>query len=97
MFGRYTVPFVVFAAEEGGGLDPNIWLKLEEFVIDLKEATPGLKAAWLYDQLSETSRAFTAQRDAPLEFPDSSVLMSQFLMLFEDKDIRPYLDWLVFI
>lgn len=92
-FGRYAIPLVVFQDEEGAVLEPNLWNELHEFVSEMESKFPGLHAAWMYDQLAELSRAFTADRAEPLAFPDSRELLAQFLILFDEADTEVYLDW----
>lgn len=92
-FGRYSIPMVVTAANPGDALDPELWEKVHGFVGEVEERYPGVKAAWMYDQLAVMSRAFTADEAAPLAFPDSRELMAQFLLFFDQQDVERYVDW----
>lgn len=92
-FGRYAIPATAFGSEADDALDPELWERINDFVDAMEEKYPGLRAAWMYDQLAELSVAFTADADEPLSFPDSPELISQFLILFDEGDVESYVDW----
>lgn len=92
-FGRYNLPMMVSAGEPRGALDPELWRAVHGFVKKMERKFPGLKAAWMYDQLAVMAQAFTADEPEPLTFPDSPELIAQFLLFFDQQDTERYIDW----
>ncbi len=91
--GSYSVPVSVRFEEENAALDPEVWRKMKEFVDAQERSIPGLHAAWLYDQLEVLSQAYSADEPTPQDFPDSPELVAQFILLFDEEDTEPYIDF----
>jgi hypothetical protein len=74
-------------------LEPDLWRQIRSVSLDMERKYRGLKASWLYDQVSELSMAFTADEPDPVPFPDSKELIAQYLLLLDPREVEPYLDW----
>lgn len=92
-FGRYPAPFTVFRERDDAALDIDLWGRLHTFVDTIESEFPGTHAAWPYESLSQLSLAYTADEASPRDFPDSSDLLAQYLVLFDEQELESYLDW----
>jgi predicted RND superfamily exporter protein len=93
LFSRISVPMVVIGDETDAAIDPELWRPLHVFVQEMEAKYSGLRASWIYDQVSELSLAFTADEIKPVPLPDSKELIAQYLLLLDPRNVEPYLDW----
>ncbi len=93
LFGQNPAPLTIFGGAENAAIDPELWRELHAMSTELEQEFPGLHAAWPYESLAQLSLAYTAEDAAPQPFPNTPELMAQYLVLFEDGDLEPYLDW----
>ena len=92
LFSRHTMPLVLPGEKPGDAFDPEKWFKIEALLADLESDYDGLKTSWLFDQVKQLSLAFTADDPEPVAMPDSADLIAQYLVLFDERDLEPYVD-----
>lgn len=92
LFSRHNMPLVFFGEHDGDALNAETWARIESFADELRRDYPDIKTAWIYDQIKQLSLAFTADESHPVAMPDSSDLLAQYLLLFDEHDIEPYID-----
>ncbi len=92
LFSRHTMPLVFSGEKADDALDPERWKKINSLLEELKRDYPGLRASWLYDQIKQLSLAYTADDPQPTAMPGSADLIAQYLVLFEERDLQPFVD-----
>ncbi len=92
LFSRHTMPLVFSGAKPGDALDPATWAKVDALLTGLERDYAGLRTSWLYDQVEQLSLAFTADEPEPTAMPRDPDLIAQYLVLFDEHDLEPYVD-----
>jgi predicted RND superfamily exporter protein len=92
-FNRIAAQMMVSGDEPDAALEPDLWREIRIFTREMERKYRGLRASWLYDQVSELSLAFTADEPEPVALPDSKELIAQYLLLLDPREVEPYLDW----
>ncbi len=92
LFSRHNVPLVFFGEHEGEALRAEKWSQIKQIAAGIRRDYPEVKTAWVYDQVKQLSLAFTADEPHPVALPNSSDLLAQYLLLFDERDIEPYID-----
>jgi hypothetical protein len=92
LFSRQLMPLVVYGGGPDSALDPKLWTKIDALLARLRKDYPEVKTSWIYDQIKQLSLAYTADDPTPTAMPGSSDLIAQYLLLFREHDLQPYLD-----
>jgi len=92
LFGRQLMPLVVYGNGPDAALDPAQWAKIDTLLAGLRKDYPEVKTSWIYDQIKQLSLAYTADDATPAAMPGSADLIAQYLLLFEEHDLQPYID-----
>ncbi|MBI3743903.1 MAG: MMPL family transporter, partial [Chloroflexi bacterium] len=92
LFSRHNMPLVIFGKKNDDALDPALWNKVDALLVDIRRDYPEIKTSWIYDQIHELSLAFTADDPKPTAMPASADLIAQYLLLFDEHDIQPFID-----
>ena len=92
-FALYSMPLVISAGEKDGVVDTELWENIRQFVVKQETRTPGLRFAWLYEQVEALGYALNADEATPEEFPGDDSLLSQMLLLFDPNDTTPYISF----
>ncbi len=92
LFSRQLMPLVVYGEGPDSALDPERWKKIDAMLAALRTDYPDIKTSWIYDQIKQLSLAYTADDAAPAAMPDSADLIAQYLLLFEEHNLQPYID-----
>lgn len=92
LFSRHNMPLMVRGDKPDDALDPARWAKIDTLVTEIRADYPDVKASWIYDQIKQLSLAFTADEATPTAMPESSDMIAQYLLLFDEHDIQPYID-----
>ncbi len=91
-FGHYTIPLVIETGEIDSATEPDAWKPLVELVEQERAQSQSMRISWFYDQMSAITKAFTADSESPLNFPETREQFAQFLILFDSFDLEPFLD-----
>ena len=92
-YALYSIPVSISSGKSGGVMDVELWRHIKAFVDEQEANIPGLRVAWLYDQVAALGLALTAHKDEPVGFPTSKELLAQMLLLFDPDDTSPYVDF----
>jgi predicted RND superfamily exporter protein len=92
-FSRISQQMLISGTEPDSAIDPELWKEVRTFIQKTETKHPGVRASWIYDQVSELSKAFTADEATPTELPDSKDLIAQYLLLLDPREVEPFLDW----
>jgi predicted RND superfamily exporter protein len=92
-FSRVSQQMMISGTQPDSVIDPELWKEVRAFVQKVETKYPGVRASWIYDQVSELSKAFTADEATPTEMPESGDLIAQYLLLLDSREIEPFLDW----
>jgi len=90
-FGRMNIPLMITSEYEPDKLE--VWLLLDQLERKVEKRLPGVHLASFHKQLMEVTKAATLDSDGKyLDFPNSSELTSQLLLLFDPEDYEDYID-----
>ncbi len=92
LFSRHNMPLMVRGDKPEAAIDPALWKKIDTLLSGIRADYPEVKASWIYDQIKQLSLAFTADEPTPTTMPDSADLIAQYLLLFDEHDLQPYID-----
>jgi len=92
LFSRQLMPLVIYGNGPDAALDPALWKKIDALLTGIRADYPEVKTSWVYDQIKQLSLAFTADDPTPTAMPESADLIAQYLLLFEEHDLQPYID-----
>ncbi len=92
LFSRQLMPVVIYGDKPDSALDPEQWKKIDTLLSQLRKDYPEVKATWLYDQIKQLSLAYTADDATPTAMPASADLIAQYLLLFDEHNLEPYVD-----
>jgi len=92
LFSRHNMPLMILGDGPDAALDPALWSKVDTLLTEIRADYPEIKTSWIHDQVKQLSLAFTADDSSPTAMPDSADLIAQYLLLFDERDIQPYID-----
>lgn len=92
LFSRHNMPMMITGDGPNAALEPAMWQKVDGLLAGIRADYPEIKTSWIYDQVKQLNLAFTADEAEPVAMPDSADLIAQYLLLFDENDIQPYID-----